>query len=456
MNTATASATTLRDRLRTRAARHAALAAIPGSDDLRELPRLLRNPTGYFHERFEKHGYVWKSRLVYPVVFVIGVDANRTLMLTRRSEFLFGEGYAQTAVRSVFRNSIMLLDGEDHRRARAILVPAVDRLHVRDNARRVHEIWSARADALADGASHDAYTVAQRTTFDVAANVLTGLQLGAESEAFRPHFEALIEGIMAPTNVRVPFGRLDRAMRAREKLAELLRPKVQQARQRPADGLVGQLAHYRDDDGTPLPDDEVIEHLLLLFWAGYDTTASSATWILRVLADRPDLQDRLRTELIDAVGDDVESIEASRDLPTLTYFLMEIERMYPSALFFPRVAAHDLEYEGHHIPEGTPVFYSPYMSHRDPARYTNPDVFDLDRWSPDGPGERPKGSWLVGFGGGPRVCLGKPFARLQLKLMLHALLSRYRIEPDARYPHSVMGLPVHHPVNFHIRCATLD
>src|SRR3954447_15840488 len=104
------------------------LAAIPGSDALSELAYLVRDATRFFHDRFERHGRVFKSRFIYPVVFLIGDEANKTMMVTRRHVFGFGVGYAQTAVKRVFEGSIMLEDGDAHARTRDLLGPAVGRL----------------------------------------------------------------------------------------------------------------------------------------------------------------------------------------------------------------------------------------------------------------------------------------------------------------------------------------
>jgi len=196
--------------------------------------------------------------------------------------------------------------------------------------------------------------------------------------------------------------------------------------------------------------------LILLFWAGYDTTASASSWILHNLAQRPDWQDRLREELKDLDTSDIGSLESSRDFPQLNWFLYEIERAFPSALFFPRVAIEDFEYQGHIIPNGTPVFYSPYMTGRDPRMYVNPNIFDPDRWNPEREQAiKPKVSQLVGFGGGPRLCLGKSFAILQLKIQIYSLVTQYRIEPKPA-PSKVMGVPVHHPEDSYIRLIPLN
>jgi retinoid hydroxylase len=427
-----------------------AFASIPGSVSFGELAHLVQDTTRFLEERFRKHGQIFKTRLLVRAVFMIGAEANQSIMVTRRHEFGFAAGYKKTNVNTLFANSMMVLDGEEHRRARGILSPAVGRLAIRECTDAAAKIWR---DSLADAAETtvDVYQLAERTSFGVASNVLNGLQMGSESDVLRPYFQRLIDGMTAPTQKRIPFGKLDRALKARKELFELLTPKVEKARTERPYGLIGQLAHYSDEDGNPLPTDEIVGHLLLLFWAGYDTTASAVSWILQTLAQRPQWQERLREEMIRVLGDDVSQIEHSKDLVETNWFLHEIERMFPSVVFFPRAANEDIEYRGYLIPKDTPIFYSPYMSHRDPESFKRPNEFDPCRWDPSKPDYQAKISDLVGFGGGPRTCLGKAFAILQLKLMIHTVVTKYRIELEPNCEWKPMKIPVFHPVGSKIR-----
>lgn len=418
---------------------------IPGNDEFAELFRLLRDPQKFFHERFAAHGPVFKSRLVYPVVFMIGAEANQTIMVTERHSFSYEKGYGQLALALVFANSIMLMDGDEHKVTRAILTPAVGRLAVKESADHVRDIWTRRMETSCDGQSHDVYKMSEKTTFDVAANALVGLELGDETETYRPYFERLIDGTMAATQIRFPFGTLDRSLKARKTLVQRLRPRIEKARRDPPYGLIGQLAHFQDEQGNYLPVDEVISHVLMLFWAAYDTTASAASWVLHTLARRPDWQRRLRKESEEVLGDEPLRAENAHQLPQFTWFLRELERMYPSVLFFPRITTEDLQFRGYHIPKGTSAYYSPYMSHRDPGAFHNPNAFDPDRWDPSRSDRLANPSNLVGFGGGPRVCLGKAFAQLQLKIMINVIVRGFRLEPDATSRFTIQGLPIHHP-----------
>jgi cytochrome P450 len=433
--------------------RSSTLDDLPGSDRLDEIYHLLRDPTAFLQSRFARHGHLWRTRLVAPALFAIGEEANRTILVTNTVDFSEGRGYARTPVRWVFRGSIMLQDGDEHQQTRGILNPAVGRLAIQESAAAVRAVWERCAAGLVPERPEDVYTLAERSTFEVAANVLIGLALGSETDAFRPLFEDVIGGMMVQVPLRLPFGRLDRSLKARTALVRLLGPHVDRARERPSSGLLGQLAHYRDADGRPLSIETIVGHLTMLAWAGYDTTASSASWMLHLLAQHPGWQSRLRSEL-SAVGGDAATISTTPGGPVVESFLLEVERMYPSALFFPRVTARRCSLLGHELPADTLVFYSPYLSHRDPATFDNPNVFDPERWLR--PEKRPSPARLVGFGGGARVCLGKAFAKLQLRLMLASLLRRHRIEPDPLSRPSIQGLPVHHPVGSRVRFTRLQ
>lgn len=439
------------------ALRERRLKDIPGDDSLLELKHMLSNATAFMQQRYEKYGPVFRTRLMVGAVFMIGADANRAILFKRRDEFGFGKGYETTNVTRIFEGSIMMQDGEEHARTRAILNPAVGRLAVRESGGPVQAIWRQRLADAADLDAVDAYEFARSSTFKVSANTLTGLELGQAADDFEPLMEQIIGGMMQSAPIRVPYSPLDRAMKAREAVIAMLIPRIEAARNdEEARGLVGQLAHYKDEHGQVLPAKEIAEHLIMLFWAGYDTTASASSWILHRLARRPDWQRRLRAELSQLDADDLGTLETGRSTPQTEWFLYEIERHTPSVIMFPRVPLQDIEFEGHIIPEGTLVFYSPYMSHRDPRTFKNPNCFDPDRWDPALGEKRARTSDLVGFGGGPRICLGKAFAKLQMKILLYELLTKYQVEVDDRTTHTVMSLPIHHPVNSSIRIRRLE
>lgn len=426
--------------------------AIPGSSSPLELRAMISNPFRFLEERYLKHGAIFRSSVAYPCVWLIGPEANRTIMVTEREKFSYEGGYGKLAFARLFPKNILLMDGEAHAKTRAILEPAVSRLGLEESIGPVQAIWDAHAGRLGQDEPQDVYTVAQRVTYEVSARILAGLRDSDEIEELRPYFEAVIAGAMAHTQLRIPGGTLDRAMTARDVIYARLMPYVKRARVASERfGVLGLLTDYRDADGRPLPDEEVLHQVLLLYWAGYDTTASAGSWVLHYLAHQAEWQGRLRREIVTVLGDAPYQLSGSSKLREVSWFIREIERCGPSLFMFPRAAAADIHFQGHRIPAGTPIFYSPWMSHRCPVSFPQPHTFDPGRWDPERGDEQAKGRYMVGFGGGPRLCLGRSFAQMQLRIMITTLLRRFHIEPDATSAFTVMGLPVHHPVDSRVR-----
>lgn len=422
----------------------ATLPHLPGSDSLLELPRMISDPIEFLRVRHAAHGDIFKSRLIVPVVYAVGPDANQTIMVTDRDRFSHARAYGDLAVGKVFAGSLLVKDGAPHRHDRDILQPAVGRLGLSQALERVQESWTRGSSSLAERGSVDVYLTARDVTMEVSANALVDLEL-TELDDWRFLFEDLIAGALAHTTWRIPFGALNRGLKARDLLKTKLRPRVIQARHREPNGMLGLLAHHREQDGSQLEPDDVANHILMLFWAGYDTTATTGAWVLHKLADNPEWQDRLHAEMTRVLGDDTRDItlEDADKLVELGWFLKEIERTCPVVLFFPRRTTDDVEIIGQKVPRNTLVFWSPFLTHMSPRVFDAPEKFDPERFSPARGDKQAKLPFLVGFGAGPRICLGKSFALLQLRVMTTTIVRRYRIERVAQG--SVMPLPTLRP-----------
>src|SRR5262249_23934403 len=130
------------------------------------------------------------------------------------------------------------------------------------------------------------------------------------------------------------------------------------------------------------------------------------------------------------------SLDAFRRMPALDRALYEAERLYPPVPTVPRGLFREVELEGHCLPAGALALYSPAATHLLPGLWSAADRFDPDRFAPPREERRRAPFALVGFGGGPRICIGRPFARLQLLVLLAGALRRYRLIPA---PGQVLG-----------------
>jgi cytochrome P450 len=137
----------------------------------------------------------------------------------------------------------------------------------------------------------------------------------------------------------------------------------------------------------------------------------------RVLAE----QDALLARHADPTLEDIKRMKL------LEHALSEAERLYPPVSNGPRGVLEDFEFNGYCVPAGTHVFYSIAASHMLPTIFAEPEKFDPDRFAP--PREEHKTPYaLVGFGGGPRICIGINFAQVEIKALLSHLLRNYRLD----------------------------
>lgn len=187
-------------------------------------------------------------------------------------------------------------------------------------------------------------------------------------------------------------------------------------------------------------DDSMIrDQLMTMLTAGHDTTTAALAWVFTLLAQHPDVQQRLCAE-IDAQAPDAASVGGPA-LPCLDAVYQETLRLYPPAHMGGRVAARDLEYDGYLIPEGTRVFYSIFLTQRDPHVWGN----DAGVFRPERVQEQPKlyrPYTFLPFGGGKRNCIGKPFADLMSRVILIQVLREFNFTPVGAPPHMHMGATI--------------
>ena len=147
------------------------------------------------------------------------------------------------------------------------------------------------------------------------------------------------------------------------------------------------------------------------------------------------------------VGDRLPTIA---DLPQLRYAHMVVNeslRVYPPVWVIPRDAIDDDEIGGFRIPAGSTILLSPYLTHRHPQFWDNPEAFDPERFLPARSEGRPRHAYFP-FGGGPRLCMGVDMAMMEMLLIIAMVVQRYRVHLVAGHreePDCILDMiPRHH------------
>jgi cytochrome P450 len=226
---------------------------------------------------------------------------------------------------------------------------------------------------------------------------------------------------------RLPLPSTRRFHRQLELLDSILYPLIAERRQSPGgDDLVSMLVDARDEDGARLTDKQVRDETISFFIAGHATIASALTWTWYLLSTHPESWRRLRAEVDEVLGDRRPGAAELARLRYATMVVQEAMRLYPPIYLVLRRALADDEVGGYRVPAGADVALCPYVTHRHPAFWDNPEGFDPERFAPEQAGRRHRMAFFP-FSGGPRRCIGEGFAQLQLPLVVAMVSQRYRL-----------------------------
>lgn len=220
-----------------------------------------------------------------------------------------------------------------------------------------------------------------------------------------------------------------RLLRGRAALDEVLRAVIAQRRADPSgDDLLARLIRAQADEGVTLDDTALRDEVATMFLAGHETTALALTYALILLSKSPEALARVEAEA-DALSGPATMADLAR-LPYTAAVIDETLRLYPPAWIIGREATRDIpDFPAGPVAKGTQIIVTPWLMHRDPRWWPQPERFWPERWI-DAP--RPARYTYLPFGAGPRVCIGNHFARMEAILVLTTLARRVRVNiaPD--------------------------
>jgi cytochrome P450 len=190
--------------------------------------------------------------------------------------------------------------------------------------------------------------------------------------------------------------------------------------------LLSMLMDARDEDGAPMSAKQLRDEMATLLTAGHETTTLVLAWALFLIGSNPGVAERMSAEVGFLNG----RAPGYEDLSRLRYtrnVAEETMRLYPPVWVLSRTAIGDDEMGGFKIPAGSEILIFPYVTHRHPKWWTEPDKFDPERFLPERTLGRMRGSYLP-FGLGPRTCIGLNFAMTEILVVLSLIMQRFRLE----------------------------
>ena len=423
-----------------------------GGDMLRAIGTIRRDPLRFLADVRDRYGDVLQLPIpVPPTYLVTDPDAVRRVLVTNAKGY--GKRTLQyTTLALVTGEGLLTADTEAWRPQRRIVQPAFHRAslelvagHVRTAVDRLLRRWSER-----DGEVVDVDEAMMHLALEVVGSSLFGSDLSPDAERLADATLAALEVVVkkarsplqvpvavpTPTNVvlRRAVGRLDAAVEAM--LAERAGRPLAQGE--PPRDMLDLLLAAHDDDGSRLSRVQVRDQVVTFIVAGHETVASALTWAWHLLATNPESWRRLRAE-VDDVRPDGTSADLAR-LPWSAAVLDETLRLYPPAWLVTRRSLAPDVLGGVEIPAEALVIVSPWLVHRHPDAWPDPERFDPSRFL-DAEGHRRRdvvaSPAYLPFGAGPRMCIGRDMALLEGVLVLAALAARVDLEEVGPPPRAV-------------------
>jgi cytochrome P450 len=199
------------------------------------------------------------------------------------------------------------------------------------------------------------------------------------------------------------------------------------------DDLLDMLLETEYEDGSKMSNQQLLDEIIVLLVAGHETSAITMSWTWYLLGMHPEIENKVVDSVLENIGAEDPKFEDVRGLGYALQVLQESMRLYPAVWFMDREPLEDDEIAGVKIKKGEDIAGFIYGLHRNPAYWEEPDTFDPNRFSAENKKKQTPFSFLP-FGGGPRLCIGKNFAQMEMQFVVAMLIRRYKfvLSPDQK------------------------
>jgi cytochrome P450 len=378
-----------------------------------------------------------------PVVILYRPEYVRYILTENPRNFTSAEFNEE--LRDLIGNGLLALDGETHRQQRRLVQPAFHKKRVESYAGIMAQHTQEMLKNWHAGQRIDVARAMQQLTMRIVAKCLFNVDLAGQVDTLGRAFTTMIsnpitlaEGFLR-LRLDLPITSYGRRMAAKRTVDAFIYDLIARRRAEGGDtgDVLSMLLAAHDEEGI-LSDTQVHDHILTFFAAGHETTANALTWTFHLLSQYPAAREKLLAELQSVLAGRAPTVDDLPNLPYTEWVMNESMRLYPPAWTLGRHAIEAFELDGVHFPAGTMVMFSQWIIHRLPDIWGDPEIFRPERWAPGREQKIVPWSYFP-FGGGPRICIGMPFAQLEIRLLLATILQHYlpftapgfRAEPDA-------------------------
>ncbi len=367
-------------------------------------------------------------------------DHVQELFVKKKAHFIKADA-SRDNLRHLVGDGLLTSVGEYHTQQRKMVQPALHATRIHGYADTMVEIAENMLATWEVGSERDIHRDMMLITMEIVSRTLFGSDVLEDAIAvgeammvlqensqrrFIPIFE-LPEWIETPQRKQVN--------EARATIDRVVMRFIKERRQEDdldRGDLLSMLLLSEDENGNRMNDKEVRDEAVTLFSAGHETTSNALSWALYLLSQHPDIEAKLHEEVDTVLAGRRPTLTDLRELPYTNMIMKETLRLYPPAwTLMVRGIVEDVSLGDYNLPKGDAVFVSPYVMHRHPNLWDNPDSFNPERFSPENEKQHHKYQYIP-FGGGEHICIGNSYAMMEAALVLATIAQKFhlRLMPD--------------------------
>ena len=378
--------------------------------------RVIRK-SGFTEENRQKYGDIFKTRFLgMNFINLYGKEANR-FILSNENKYFVNSSFPNSS--KIFgTNHLTWQRGEKHKESRKILGQAFNNRAIKEYINITEEITKTRLEKWSNCDSIELYSELKNYTFDLICQILLGIESASQTELVSL-LKNLSSGIVS-FPIPWPQTKFGRALQSRKKLLNEIDKIIiqhQNKSQNDALDILLQTKYFSDL--------ELKEQIINLIFLGHKELASALTSFCVLTKKYPSIISRINTEqkkLEDLEALNIEKIKAMTYLETV---IKEVLRFFPPVGGSIRKVIQDCSFQGYKIPKNWYIIYSIKATHQDPEIYTQPELFNPERFNSENREDKKQPYSYLPFGGGLRECLGKELALVVMKIFVSILARNY-------------------------------
>ncbi|CAN4122682.1 unnamed protein product [Withania somnifera] len=385
-----------------------------------------QDPNAFFINRQIRYGEIFKTKILgCPCVMLASPEAARFVLVNQAN--LFKPTYPKSKENLIGQSALFFHQGDYHTHLRKLVQASLNPESIRNQIPHIEELSISALNSWAGGHVVNTYHEMKKFSFEVGILAIFGRVEGYVKDELKKNYRIVDKGYNSfPTNL--PGSPYRKALQARKRLGKILSEIISERKEKKLleKGLLSCFLNAKEE--KVLNEDQIADNIIGVLFAAQDTTASILTWILKYLHDNPKLLESVKAEqkmMWQANEQESHGLTwtQTRKMPITNKVVLETLRMASIISFTFREAVADVEYKGYLIPKGWKVMPLFRNIHHNPEFFPDPQKFDPSRFE-----NAPKPNTFMPFGSGVHACPGNELAKLEILIMTHHLVTKFRWE----------------------------